>query len=80
MAGYGFNCRFEATTPGAQRTEIESVELGRFDARGEWVHELWLNGDETGANYVARIPPSTVNEYLGVRQPMILRVTVYRHD
>ena len=80
VAGYGFNCRFQATTPGARRTEIESVELGRFDDQGKWVHELWLNGDETGANYVARIPPSSVNEYLGIRRPMILKVTVYRHD
>lgn len=80
VAGYGFNCRFEATTPGPRRTEIESVELGHFDDQGQWLHELWLNGDETGANYVARIPANSANETLGVHQPMILQVTVYRHD
>jgi hypothetical protein len=64
--------------PRRVRAEIEHVELGRCDDQGKWLHELWLNGDETGANYVVRIPPSSANEYLGVRRPMILKVTVYR--
>ncbi len=80
VAGYGFACRFQATAAGAKQTCIGSVESGRFDDAAEWVHELWLNGDETGANYVVRIPPSTVNEYLGANRPMILRVRVYRQD
>ena len=80
MAGYGFNCQFQAKTPGPRQTRIQSIELGQFDDAGKWVHELWLNGDETGANYAARIPPFTGNEFLGANRPMILRVKVYRHD
>jgi hypothetical protein len=41
---------------------------------------LWLNGDETGANYTARIPPFTGNRFLGATRPMILKVRVYRYD
>jgi hypothetical protein len=80
VAGYGFGCQFRALTEGPRSTEILSVELGRFDAQGHWVHELWLNGDETGANNIARIPPFNRNSYLGIGRPMILRVTLYRHD
>ncbi len=80
VAGYGFGCQFLGNTTATQHTHIRSVESGRFDDAGQWVHELWLNGDETGANNVARIPPSTVNEYLGVDRPMILRVKLYQHD
>jgi hypothetical protein len=80
MAGYGFGCQFQAKTPGPRQTQIRSVELGHFDDAGKWSHELWLNGDETGANWAVRIPPNTSNEYLGAARPMILRVKVYRHD
>jgi len=80
VAGYGFSCQFQATTPGPRSTRIQRVELGRFDETGHWTHELWLNGDETGANNAARIPPFTRNTYLGADRPMILRVQLYRHD
>ena len=80
VAGYGFGCQFHAKTPGPRQTHIRSVELGRFDATGSWRHELWLNGDESGANNVARIPPFLVNTRLGTDRPMILRVKTYRHD
>ncbi len=80
VAGYGFEVRFSAATPGPRNTNILSVELGHFDDVGRWVHELRLNGDETGANYKARIPPFLPNRFLGVNRPMILRVRVYRHD
>ncbi len=80
VAGYGFGCQFQGQTSRTQHSHIQSVEWGRLDDVGKWVHELWLNGDETGANNVVRIPPSTVNEYLGVDRPMILRVRLYRHD
>ena len=69
-----------AIRPEPRQTHIGSVEWGHFDAAGQWGHDLWLNGDETGANYAVRIPPSTVNEYLGVDRPMILRVKLYRHE
>ena len=77
VAGYGFGCHFTSKAGDAQRTEIGRVELGHFDSAGGWVHELWLNGDETGANYLAHIPPFSGNECLGVNRPMILRVTLY---
>ena len=80
VAGYGFGCQFESRTPATRNSHIRSVELGRFGGAGQWVHELWLNGDETGANNIVRIPPSTVNEYLGTVRPMILQVKLYRHD
>jgi len=80
MAGYGFGVRFEATTPGPKSTQISKVELGHFDAAGRWVHELRLNGDESGANCQPRIPPFLANKFLGIDRPMILKVTVYRHD
>jgi len=80
IAGYGFCCRFEAQSPGPRSTRILSVELGSFGESGRWVHEIWLNGDETGANNYAHIPPLQPNEFLGINRPMILRVKLYRHD
>jgi hypothetical protein len=53
--------------------------LGHFDA-DRWVHDLWLNGDETGANYMVHLPPNPANEFLGANKPMIVRVSLYRHD
>jgi hypothetical protein len=80
VAGYGFACHFEGRTPGTAHSHIQSVELGYFDVAGQWGHELWLNGDETGANNVVRIPPSAVNDHLGIDRPMILRVTLCQRD
>jgi hypothetical protein len=80
MAGYGFGVRFDATTLGPRSTQISKIELGHFDAAGKWVHELRLNGDESGANYQPHIPPFLANKFLGVDRPMILKITVYRHD
>ncbi|HEY3321091.1 MAG TPA: DUF5597 domain-containing protein [Planctomycetota bacterium] len=80
VAGYGFAVQFEAKTPGPKSTHILSVESGSFDKAGKWQHQLWLNGDETGANSTAHIPPFNANEYLGTNKAMILRVKVYRHD
>lgn len=65
------------------RTEVHANQQGRtghFDAAGRWVHELRLNGDESGANSQPRIPPFPANKFLGLDRPMILRITVYRHD
>lgn len=80
MAGYGFSIRPRDTRPGPRHTEIASVELGSFDASGKWVHELWLNGDETGANYKGIIPPFMANKFLGNDRQMILRIKTYRHE
>jgi hypothetical protein len=80
VAGYGFACQFRSATAGARGVHILNVELGHFDSRGRWIHDLWLNGDETGANNAARIPPFTRNSYLGVEWPMVLRVRLYEHD
>lgn len=80
VAGYGFSCQFQSKTPGPKNTHILSVELGHFDKAGKWVHELWLNGDETGANGGATIPPFAANEALGVASPMILKVKLYRYE
>lgn len=80
VAGYGFSCQFQLKAPGPRSTRILSVELGHFDKAGRWFHELWLNGDETGANGAVKIPPFDANERLGILRPMILKVKLYRHD
>ncbi len=79
VAGHGIEVNFGATTPGPRYTNILSVEMGRFED-GQWVRELRLNGDETGANHLARIPPNTRNTFLDLAEPRILKVRVYRHD
>ena len=80
VAGWGFEVNFSATAPGPRRgAGILRVELGRFD-RGAWVTEMRLNGDETGANYVAKLPPNPDNAFLDPLLPRILRVRLYRYD
>jgi hypothetical protein len=79
VAGYGFQVNFRATTPGPRYTGILDVEMGHFES-GRWLRELHLNGDETGANHVAKIPPNTRNTFLDPSRPRILKVRVYRHD
>lgn len=79
VAGQGVEVGFGARTPGPRQTNILSVEMGRFE-KSSFVSELRLNGDETGANYRARIPPNPSNLFLDPAQPRILRVRVYRHD
>lgn len=79
VVGQGIEIGFGARTPGPRQTNILSVEMGRF-AEGRFVPELRLNGDETGANYRAKIPPNPSNAFLDPTRPRILRVRVYRHD
>ena len=79
VAGQGVEVGFGARTPGPRQTNILSVEMGRFE-KSSFVSELRLNGDETGANYRARIPPNPSNLFLDPAKPRILRVRVYRHD
>lgn len=80
LAGYGFGCKFEAVRPAAAPTRLRSVELGHFGDHGEWVHGLWLNGDETAANWEARIPPFLPNRFLGTNRPTILRAVLARRE
>jgi len=80
VAGWGLEVNFSATAPGPRRgTGILSVEMGRLE-KGAWVTEMRLNGDETGANYVAKLPPNTDNVFLDPLKPRILRVRLYRYD
>jgi len=79
VAGYGIEVGFSATTPGPRHTNILDVELGHFE-NGRWIRELRLNGDETSANYRAKIPSNTSNTFIDPTKPRILKVRVYRHD
>jgi hypothetical protein len=79
VAGYGIEVRFGSTEPGPRYTNILSVEMGHFEG-SEWIRELSLNGDETAANHLAKIPPNTKNTFLNLTKPRILKVRVYRHD
>ncbi len=80
VAGWGLEVNFSATAPGPRRNAgILSVELGRPE-KGAWVTEMRLNGDETGAHHVAKLPPNTDNAFLDPSRPRILRVRVYRYD
>ena len=79
VAGQGVEVGFGARTPGPRQTDILSIDMGRVE-KGVFVSELRLNGDETGANYRAKIPPNPSNLFLDPTKPRILRVRVYRHD
>ncbi len=79
VAGSGIEVNFSATTPGPRQTHILRIDQGRFES-GKWIRELSLNGDETGANFVAKIPPNASNSFSEPRHPVILKVTLYRHD
>jgi hypothetical protein len=80
VAGWGFEVNFSPTAPGPRRgAGILSVEMGRFE-KGAWVTEMRLNGDETGANHVAKLPPNPSNTFLDPAVPRILRVRMYRYD
>jgi hypothetical protein len=79
VAGYGFEVNFSATVPGPRYTGILSVDMGAF-TDGRWERTLRLNGDETGANHRAKIPPNPRNTFLDPSKPRILRVRVYRYD
>lgn len=79
VAGYGFQVNFGARTAGPRSTGILSVEMGHIEGE-TFVSDLRLNGDETGANHVAQIPPNTSNLHLDPSKPRLLRVRVYRYD
>ena len=75
VAGYGFGCRFQAKTA-TRQTSIQSVELGRIDEGGKWVHGFGSTATRLGRTG-RLIPPNTSNDYLGAARPMILRVKVF---
>jgi len=79
VAGYGIEVGFGARTAGPKHSAILSVEMGRFE-RDQFVSELRLNGDESGANHRAKIPPNPANLFLDPARPRILRVRLYRYD
>ncbi|HOD80075.1 MAG: Beta-galactosidase precursor [Planctomycetes bacterium ADurb.Bin126] len=79
VAGNGFDVNFSPTAKGPRNCGILSVELGRFE-QGKWVCQMRLNGDETGANYRARLPVNPANPHYEPNRPKILKVRVYRYD
>ena len=79
IIGQGYEIGFGARTPGPRYTQILSVDMGRFE-NGKFVQELRLNGDESGANWRARVPAFRTNLFLDPAKPLILQVQVYRVD
>ena len=79
ILGQGFEIGFGPRTPGPRNTHNLSVDMGRFE-NGRFVSELRLNGDESGANWRARVPAFRTNLFLDPSKPRILRVRVHRFD
>jgi len=79
IIGQGFEIGFGSRVPGPRSMQILSIDMGRFED-GRFVPELRLNGDESGANWRARIPAFTNNTFLDPSKPRILRVQVHRFD
>jgi hypothetical protein len=79
IIGHGFEIGFGSRVPGPRNTQILSIDMGRFED-GRFVPELRLNGDESGANWRARVPAFSSNLFLDPTKPQILRVRVYRFD
>ncbi len=79
IAGNWFQVNFSPTTPGPRHAGILQVWEGTFED-GQWVPGRCLNGDETAAHWVAKLPPNDRDRFAGVDRPRILRVTLYRHD
>ena len=79
IAGHGFELgRDGLTDPAGRSGAISSVEMGRVE-NGAFIPELRLNGDESGANNVARVPAFASNLFLDPTMPRILRVRMYRY-
>jgi len=79
IAGNWFEVNFSPVTPGPRHAGILQVWEGRSE-KGRWIPGRCLNGDETGAHWVAKLPPNHRDGFAGSAQPRILRVTLYRHD
>jgi hypothetical protein len=79
IAGNWFQVNFSPITPGPRHAGILQVWEGTFED-GQWVPGRCLNGDETAAHWVAKLPPNDRDRFAGSDRPRILRVTLYRHD
>lgn len=79
VAGNWFATHFAATTPGLRNGGILYIEEGRF-RQDKWIPGRRLNGDESGANWQARLPPFSGDAYADPDQLRILRVKLYRFD
>jgi len=79
VAGNGFQVNFSPATPGPRHAGILQVWEGVYEGE-EWLPGRCLNGDETGAHWVAKLPPNDHDRFAGSDRPRILRVTLYRHD
>lgn len=79
VAGNHFQVNFSPATPGPRHAGILQVWEGTYED-GRWVPGRCLNGDETAAHWVAKLPPNDHDRFAGSDRPRILRVTLYRHD
>lgn len=79
IAGNWFQVNFSPTTPGPRHAGILQVWEGVYED-GRWIPGRCLNGDETAAHWVAKLPPNDRDVFAGADRPRILRVTLYRHD
>jgi len=79
VAGNWFQVNFSPATPGPRHAGILQVWEGAYED-GRWVPGRCLNGDETAAHWVAKLPPNDRDVFAGADRPRILRVTLYRHD
>jgi len=79
VAGNGFQVNFSPATPGPRHAGILQVWEGVYEGE-EWIPGRCLNGDETAAHWVAKLPPNDHDRFAGPDRPRILRVTLYRHD
>ena len=79
VAGNHFQVNFSPATHGPRHAGILQVWEGMYED-GRWVPGRCLNGDETAAHWVAKLPPNDRDRFAGSDRPRILRVTLYRHD
>jgi beta-galactosidase GanA len=79
LAGNYFSVHFSAYSPGSQHAEIAQVWEGRYE-NGGWIPGRCLNGDETAANWQAKLPPNMSDIYANPDVPRILHVWLFRHD
>jgi Domain of unknown function (DUF5597) len=79
LAGNYFSVHFSAASPGPKHAEIAQVWEGRYQ-NGRWIPGRCLNGDETSANWQAKVPPNAGDSFADPDVPRILRVRLIRHD
>jgi hypothetical protein len=69
IAGKSQVITFEPNTPGDYKAGIGWIQRGRF-SKGQWITELWLNGDQNHQGRHLRLP---------AEQFEIQRVKLYRY-